>query len=122
VRDALLLLLLLLPASAWPLSVQLQWDYTHNPLAPAVTFALYRDVGCLGGFTLLADIPVVSEASQTYTDLSVSDVTGTQYCYYVAARDAQGEESDHSNVVQFLVPPEGPGPFPPYNLYGQLID
>ena len=116
------LLLLLFAAPAWSLGVQLSWEYEHNILAPATSFALYRDVGCLGAFALLVDIPVMSEASQTHTDLSVPDVAGTQYCYYVAARDAQGEESEPSNTVLFRLPPEGPGPFAPYHLYGQLID
>jgi len=116
----LLLLLLLLPAPAWALGVQLAWEYSDNPLAPASTFVVYRDVGCLNAPVILGTVPWVAQGTPTFTDTSV--VPLTTYCYFVSARTAGGEESAHSNVVQFLVPEEASEvPFAPTHLHGRVI-
>lgn len=92
-------------------AVHLQWDYADTPLNPATAFSVYRDVGCTGDFLFLASTP---RPQQAYADSTV--VPGQLYCYYVTATSATGEESDASNVAQFLVPL--PRPPAPTNLRG----
>jgi hypothetical protein len=115
----ILLLLLLLVTPAWS-PVQLAWDYSDNPLAPASEFRVYRDTSCLNAPVILGTVPWVHQGTPTFTDSSA--VPLTTYCYFVTARSAMGEESEHSNVLVFLVPdPTEELPFPPLSLRGAVI-
>jgi hypothetical protein len=110
---------LLLPLQAWS-AVQLSWEYTQNPLALATHFAVYRDDACTGAPVVLGTVAYTGQGTPTFTDASA--VPLTTYCYFVTARDAQGGESDASNVVTFYLQEETPHiPFPPFGLHGTVI-
>lgn len=115
---ALLLLLLaaaLLPAEARALSVQLSWDFTQDPAAPAVGFTVYRQAACTGAFAKVTATPLAL-SPLSFTDTSVS--VGNLYCWVVKATDALGQESAPSNTVQFRLPS---APAAPSNLRGTLL-
>lgn len=96
---ALFISSMLLSASVHAASVPLTWDYVDNPENPALSFSMYRDVGCVNGSTFLASIP---RNTLVYTDTTAS--AGYTYCYTVTAVGANGEESSTSNVLMFQVP------------------
>jgi hypothetical protein len=82
---------------------------------------VYRDQGCLNAPVVLGTVPYTGQGTPTYTDASA--VPLTTYCYFVTARDAQGGESDHSNVVEFFVQAEEEpeSPFAPFGLHGTVV-
>lgn len=109
-----IIMLLFLPAITWAASIVMEWDYTDEPLNPAVSFSMYRDVGCTGDFLFLDSVP---RNQLTYADTTVA--YGQLYCYYVTATAASGEESGASNTIQFQMPL--PRPLAPGNLHGVAL-
>jgi fibronectin type 3 domain-containing protein len=103
------LVLFALASQSYAASVPLVWDYVDEPLNPAVSFMMYRDVNCTGVFTPLASI---NKPAVRYTDTTASP--GTTYCYKVTAKNAVGGESSASNTLQFSVP------IPPVNSPSNL--
>lgn len=71
----------------------LTWQYTNGTVDPAVGFNVYRAPKG-GTYSKLTSTPL-SLSTMTYTD---PVGTGVDYLYYVTAVDAQGKESDPSNV------------------------
>lgn len=112
-KTTLCVLLLLVPGILLA-AITLEWDYVDNPLAPAASFSMYRDVGCTGAFLFLASIP---RSTLLYRD-GTADQAGQRYCYQVTAIGATGEESGASNTVAFQVP--SPRPNAPTNLRGSF--
>ena len=98
-------LLLCLASAGHAMSIMLAWDYVQGT-DPAVSFAVYRQVGCFGD-TSRRLVPL---SPQTYTDPGPF-LDSLLYCYNVTAVDAAGQESARSNTVSFQVPtqrPDGP--------------
>ena len=93
-------------------TVTMQWDYSQNAADPALTFTVYRQAACTGGFVGLGQVAFPTLA---YADATV--VLGQTYCWQVKAKDATGLESGASNTMTFQVPP---GPQAPTNLRGTL--
>jgi len=83
---------LLLPARSMAASVTLQWDYEQGG-TPAVSFAIYKRVGCDGDVQRF-NVPV---PTQTFVDTAT--VVNILYCYTVTAIDVDGNESAASNIL-----------------------
>lgn len=109
---ALFISSMLLFATVHAASVPLIWDYVDNPENPALSFSMYRDVGCSNNSLFLASIP---RNTPVYTDNTA--LAGQVYCYTVTAVGVNGEESSTSNVLMFQVPL--PKPSAPSNLRRQ---
>ena len=113
-------MLLLLPTLAHAVGIELLWDYVDGP-TPAVSFSLYRDVGCTGGFLFAASVP---RNTLRCVDLGAPGqplVAGQRYCYQLTAIGAEGGESDPSNIAEFQVPLPPPRPQRPTNLRGSFV-
>lgn len=103
---AWLVLLLLVPMSAWAESVCLTWTNDPAPLA-SPTMTVYRSsTGAPGSFVKVADL---SGTATTYCDATVPTTWTTAY-YYV--QSANGQTAVVSRAVNVVTPPPPPPPVP----------
>lgn len=108
------LVMVVMPMVSYGFDVQLEWDYVENPIAPAISFSMYRDVNCAGEWLFLASIP---RSELMYVDRTVE--SGRVYCYQVTAIGTDAKESSASNTVGFQVPL--PPPNAPSNLRWKIV-
>lgn len=104
-------------ATAAPMGVEMEWDYTQGDPATteqATGFRVYQQPDCTGAFVRLDDIVTVT--TRTYTARSLT--AGKTYCWQVTALGAQGGESEPSNSISFRV--SNP-PAKAINLRGKLV-
>jgi len=96
---SLFVVTLALPAYA--AQATLAWDYPAG--TSAVGFYIYKQPGCVGGFTVVQTQTV---GLTTWTDTQLNP--GQSYCWKVSAVNGEGKEGPFSSTASFQVPAELP--------------
>ena len=110
---------LLLASNVHAVTIRLLWDYTDGQ-TPAVSFSIFKDAACDGGFILIGSVPRNTLTFRDGLDPADPLIPGQRYCYEVTAVSALGDESTPSNVASFQVPIPPPKPLAPSNLHGVI--